>query len=188
MVTQASGTVALTTSNGDHVTLNSASNGLGVEASFYDFEGDARLSMRFANEVDPLILSFGQKSADLAPAVQAVNAHAVAVNEPVTVDLSRGETEPIHSEWDGTDSCVYWQGNVRVCDHDQNGQENCHDELKTIYGTANFHYVKSGNIYHDELKLTQTTGSAVLDLIDDETSTTSAQTSACYSPERPPRY
>jgi len=187
-VARTSGQVVFNSTNGTQTVLDSRKIGTRVTASFYDFEGDARLSLRFSDQVDPLILSFGQKTTDMAPSVQARNAHAVATNHPVTVDLTRGETIPVHEEWDGSGSCVYWQGYVQVCDGDPRDPKNCHDELRTIYGTAEFHYVRSGSIDHTNLQLTQTSGSALLDLVEDNTNTTSQQISQCISSERPPPY
>lgn len=182
--------------------LTSASIGRSLKASFYDGDGTARLSFRSSDFVGPVIFMFNEKTADLAPALQAANAHAVTADGSTRVDLTRGETIPVHEEWDSSGQCVYWQGYVTVCDgdgqdgrpgrydqnQDQNKDRQCHQELKTIYGTATFHNTKSGNIYHDLLALTQASGSAVVDLTDDETSTSSVQTSPCENPERPPRY
>lgn len=180
--------------------LTAASVGKSLKASFYDFEGTARMSFRFSDQVGPVIFMFNQKTTELAPALQAVNAHAVTADNSTRVDLVRGETVPVHYEWDSTGQCIYWQGYVTVCDgdgpdgrpgrYDENRDKDrkCHEELRTIYGTASFHNIKSGNIYHDVLTLTQAAGSATMDLTDDQTSTSSQQTSACMNPERPPRY
>lgn len=180
--------------------LTASSVGRTLKASFYDFEGTARMSIRYNDQVGPVIFMFNEKSADLAAAIQAANAHAVTSDNSTVVDLSRGEVQPVHYEWDSTGQCVYWQGYVTVCDGDgPNGRpgrydENrdkgrqCHEELRTIYGTATFHNVTSGNIYHDNLKLTQNSGTAMMDLTDDQTSTSSTQTSPCMNPERPPYY
>lgn len=180
--------------------LTAASIGKSLKASFYDFEGDARLSFRFSDQVGPVIFMFNEKTTALAPAIQAVDAHTVTVDNGTRVDLVRGETVPVHYEWDSTGQCIYWQGYVTVCEgenpegrprrHDPKDEQErkCREELRTIYGTASFHNVKSGNIYHNLLTLTQASGAATIDLTDDQTSTSSVQTSACMGPERPQRY
>jgi len=55
----------------------------------------------------------------------------------------------------------------------------CHQEEHTVYGTATFEYVKSGTIYHDNLSVVQSSGSMLIDLVDDETSVSSTQISSC---------
>ncbi len=180
--------------------LTEVSVGKSLKASFYDFDGNARLSLHFSDQVGPVIFMFNEKTTELAPALQAVDAHAVTADNSTRVDLVRGETVPVYDEWDSTGQCIYWQGYVRVCEGDgPNGrpgryeesrdkERKCHDELKTIYGTATFHYIKSGSIYHDLLTLTQAAGEVTMNLQDDQTRTVSQQISPCMNSERPPRY
>jgi hypothetical protein len=179
-VVSVSGTVQLRTSNGDIVTLNSASVGRTASASFYDNNGQGEFSMRIADEVDPLIFELDQKTSDLATELNAVNVHATSSNMQATIDLTAGQSVNVNQQWDAVGQCIYWQGNVDVCTRDpKTGQTTCTEQLQTVYGTANFHYVKSGVIYHDELKITPQSGSVVFDLVNDQTSTTSTQTSPC---------
>lgn len=175
-VTQATGQVNLVSGDGDQLALNTAAIGRSVSASFYDAGGHAALSMRFSDEVDPMILYFAESVQQLGPSIQAVNAHTQATNQAVTVDFYSGKVVPVNNQWDNTASCVFWQGTVQQCD--SNGQ-NCQNVTKTIMGTAPFHYSQTGNINYDELKLTEASGNSVMELVDDETSTTSTQTGPC---------
>jgi hypothetical protein len=164
-VASVSGTVQLRTNNGDTVTLDSSSVGRTGQVSFYDDNGQGEFSMKIDGEVDPLIFTLDQKSTDLATAVKAVNVHATSPNMQSTIDLTAGQSQNVDQEWDQAGQCVFWQGTIQVCTNDGHGHPVCTPELQTIYGTANFHYVKSGIIYHDELKITPQAGSVVFDLV-----------------------
>jgi hypothetical protein len=178
-VASVDGTVQLRTSNGDTVTLNSASVGQSAQVSFYDNNGQGEFSMKVAGEVDPLIFTLAEKTSDLAPQVSAVNVHTTSPNMNATIDLTAGTSQNVDQEWDASGQCIFWQGTVQVCTRDDKGNPVCTQQLKTVYGTANFHYVTSGVIYHDELKITPQAGSVTYDLVNDQTSTSSTQTSPC---------